>query len=145
MILLSSYLERIPTAIVDGHSAAMASSLAGSILPGPLAAKDLVGADGRAVAAFIQRRELEERLRLRRALIRYPKNFNPDAYRLVTSLDIIDQLAFRIATGPAPATSRRASPRRCLHIGHPVTVLAFGVQATHAMRGVTGETAPLKR
>jgi hypothetical protein len=59
-----------------------------------------VRADGRAVAALIQRREFEERLPLRRALVRYPKNFNPEAYRLVTSLDIVDQLAFRIATGP---------------------------------------------
>ena len=65
MSLLSSYLERTPTVVVDCHSAAMASSLADSILPDPLAAKDLVRADGRAVAALIQRREFEERLPLR--------------------------------------------------------------------------------
>ena len=115
MSLLSSYLERIPTVVVDGHSAAMASSLADSILPDPLAAKDLVRADGRAVAALIQRREFEERLPLRRGLVRYPKNFNPDAYRLVTSLDIVDQLAFRIATGPCA---------RALAVGLPASVLA---------------------
>ena len=115
MSLLSSYLERTPTVVVDCHSAAMASSLADSILPDPLAAKDLVRADGRAVAALIQRREFEERLPLRRALVRYPKGFNSDAYRLVTSLDIVDQLAFRIAAGPCA---------RALAVGLPASVLA---------------------
>ena len=115
MSLLSSYLERIPNAAVDGLSAALASSLVDSILPDPLAAKDLVRADGRAVAALIQRREFEERLPLRRALVRYPKNFNPSAYRLVTSLDIVDQLAFRIAAGPCA---------RSLAVGLPASVLA---------------------
>jgi len=67
------------------------------------------------VAALIQRREFEERLPLRRALVRYPKNFNPSAYRLVTSLDIVDQLAFRIAAGPCA---------RSLAVGLPASVLA---------------------
>ncbi len=93
----------------------MASSLADSILPDPLAAKDLVRADGRALAALIQRREFEERLPLRRALIRYPKNLNASAYRVVTSLDIIDQLAFRIAAGPCA---------RAMSVGLSSSVLA---------------------
>ena len=121
MSLLSSYLERIPGVAVDGHSAALASSLADSILPDPLAAKDLVRADGKALAALIQRRECEERLPLRRALIRYPKNFDANAYRAVTSLDIVDQLAFRIAAGPCTA-------------GHVSGAVGFGPGASSNLR-----------
>jgi hypothetical protein len=58
MHLLTSTLERATDAYLTGHAVALSDGLADSILPDPLAAKDLVRADPREVAAVVRHRYL---------------------------------------------------------------------------------------
>jgi hypothetical protein len=114
MCLLASILDRAPVAYLAGHAGALSDGLADSILPDPLAAKDLVRADPREIAAVVRRRIEDDRLPIRRAILRYPKNFDPDAYRTVTSLDILDQYAYRHIVSPCARLSAQHLPASVL-------------------------------
>lgn len=114
MYILANKLNHMPGAYLTGHAAALANGLADSILPDPLAAKDLVRADPLAIAAVIRRRIYDDRLPRGRAILRYPKNFDAAAYRTATSLDIIDQCAYRHVVSPCAVASARQLPESVL-------------------------------
>lgn len=114
MYLLASKLRHPSSPYLAGHALALAGGLSDSILPDPLAAKDLVRADPSEIAELVRHRIYEDRLPTRRAILRYPKNSDPSNYRTVTSLDILDRYAYRQIVSPLAALSARVLPESVL-------------------------------
>ncbi len=114
MYLLASKLKYLSSPYLAGHFVALAAGLSDSILPDPLAAKDLVRAEPREIAELVRHRIYEDRLPTRRAILRYPKNSDPSSYRTVTSLDILDQYAYRQIVSPLATVSARLLPESVL-------------------------------
>lgn len=74
------------------------------VIPDPIGLRDIKESATADVMEAIARRADDGRLPLRRTAVRWPKNFDPTAFRVVTHLDRLDQLAYRMQVGRCAAT-----------------------------------------
>ncbi len=78
-------------------------------LPDPIGLHDYKGADPKEIARLMARRASDDRLPRARTSLRWPKSFDATAYRMLSSVDTIDELAYRILIAPAAVGAARLS------------------------------------
>jgi hypothetical protein len=102
-----------------GHIAASMAFQRQLSLPDPIDLADLSHADPSLLHGVISRRVSDGRFPRNRVTVKWPKGFDPAAFRLLTALDVLDQLGYRLlVSGAADALARRA-PRSI--VAHRVT------------------------
>lgn len=85
-------------------------------LPDSIGLADIARADPARLLDAIVCRACEERLPRSRVTLRWPKGFDRSSYRLFTSLDTIDQLAYRLLVSPvANCAASRLPPTVVAH------------------------------
>lgn len=100
MNVSAEYLRRLPEPRISANIRASHCYQREHVLPDPIGLRDLLNADPAKVAAAIVRRAEEGRLPCRRSTLRWPKGFDRSAYRMMSSMDTLDQLAYRMIAEP---------------------------------------------
>jgi hypothetical protein len=99
-----NFYRRNPELLSAAHIRASVQYERQHVIPDPIGLRDIKESATADVMEAIARRADDGRLPLRRTAVRWPKNFDPAAYRAVTHLDRLDQLAFRMQVGRCAAT-----------------------------------------
>jgi hypothetical protein len=86
----------MPESLVAGHVAASIRYQRQHPLPDAIGLADFQRADPRSIASLIADRAGDDRLPRARTSLRWPKGFDAAAYRMLSSVDMIDELAYRI-------------------------------------------------
>jgi len=99
-----NFYRRHPEPLTAAHIRASLKYERDHVIPDPIGLRDIRESLTADVAEAIARRADDGRLPLRRTAVRWPKSFDPAAFRVVTHLDRLDQLAYRMQVGRCATT-----------------------------------------